>query len=203
MVTDEILTADDASRYYKRVLTHKDVEVAIRAIRPEDKYEILDIFPTLSQRTLYMRFFRVIEAPSLESLTRYTTVDFATTLAFVVTKGPNQNIVAAGRLIRATEHSKVAELSCLVVDHYQHQGIGNTLVADLFQAGKAWGVEQVIALVHSENHPMLRLLKNQGYPCEMLFDEGEFTVTLDISHPPSDENRASYRTTMAAMHQAV
>ncbi|SDJ53990.1 Protein N-acetyltransferase, RimJ/RimL family [Ferrimonas sediminum] len=203
MLTPAALSADEASRYHTLLQTHSGTEVALRAIRPDDKYQMLDIYPTLSPRTLYMRFFRVIDAPSLEDIARYTTVDFALQLAFVVTLGPEQRMVAAGRLIRATAQSKVAELSCLVVDDCQNRGIGSVLVSELFKTGHRWGVDQVIALVHSENHPMLRLLKNQGYPCEMLYDEGEFTVTLDISQEPTQANSVSYQTSIGAMHQVV
>ncbi|TKB52781.1 GNAT family N-acetyltransferase [Ferrimonas aestuarii] len=197
------LDAHAASHYHALTHTNMGTDVTVRAIRSEDKYAILDLYPTLSPRTLYMRFFRVIDAPNLEEISRYTDIDFATQLAFVIELGPSKQLVAAGRLIRATEQSKVAELSCLVVDDYQNKGIGSVLVRELFEQGRYWGVEQVIALVHSENHPMLRLLKSQGYPCEMLYDEGEFTVTLDIHHEPSSDNRFSYRSSLGAMHQGI
>ncbi|MBW3138736.1 GNAT family N-acetyltransferase [Ferrimonas balearica] len=196
------LNADEAARLFLTDHTRDGTPVVIRAITPEDKYEMRDIYPTLSERTLYMRFFRVISAPSLEAISRYTDVDFDTHLALVVLWGPEQRMVAAGRLIRATADSDVAELSCLVIDEMQHRGIGRVLVRQLLETGREWGVNRVIALVHAENHAMLKLLKTQGYPTELVYDEGEFTVTLDTHLPPTDDNDINHAT-VGAMHQGI
>ncbi|MBY5991307.1 GNAT family N-acetyltransferase [Ferrimonas balearica] len=196
------LSAEEAARLYLCDQTRKGDPVVIRAIAPDDKFEMRDLYPTLSERTLYMRFFRVISAPSLEAIARYTDVDFGTHLALVVLWGPEQRMVAAGRLIRATADSDVAELSCLVIDEMQYRGIGRVLVRQLLAVGRQWGINRVIALVHAENHAMLKLLKSQGYPTELVYDEGEFTVTLDTHQPPSDDND-SHHATVGAMHQGI
>ncbi|MBY5920672.1 GNAT family N-acetyltransferase [Ferrimonas balearica] len=196
------LSAEDAARLFVIDQTRDGAPVAIRAITPEDKYEMRDLYPTLSERTLYMRFFRVISAPSLEAIARYTDVDFNTHLALVALWGPEQRMVAAGRLIRATADSDVAELSCLVIDEMQHRGIGRVLVSRLLETGREWGINRVIALVHAENHPMLRLLKSQGYPTELVYDDGEFTVTLETHLPPSNDNDINHAT-VGAMHQGI
>ncbi|MBY6185236.1 GNAT family N-acetyltransferase [Marinobacter hydrocarbonoclasticus] len=196
------LSAEDAARLFITEHTRDGSPLVIRAITADDKYEMRDLYPTLSERTLYMRFFRVISSPSLEAIARYTDVDFGTHLALVALWGPEQRMVAAGRLIRATADSDVAELSCLVIDEMQHKGIGRVLVRRLLETGRDWGVNRVIALVHAENHPMLKLLKSQGYPTELMYDEGEFTVTMETHQPPSDDNDVNHAT-VGAMHQGI
>ncbi|GAA4882996.1 GNAT family N-acetyltransferase [Ferrimonas pelagia] len=196
------LTSQDVARLYYNTQTRYGAPVVIRAIQPDDKYEMHEIYPTLSQHTLYMRFFRVIQQPSLEYITRYTDVDFTTHLALVALWGPEQRLGAAGRLIRGNASSDVAELSCLVVDDLQKRGLGRLLVDELINTGRAWGINKVIALVHSANTPMLKLLKGLGYPTELIYDDGEFTVTLDIHQSPCQDN-ASHHATLSPMHQGI
>ncbi|GAA5187579.1 GNAT family N-acetyltransferase [Ferrimonas gelatinilytica] len=192
----------DLERFYLNCQTREGAPVVIRTIEPDDKYEMLALYPTLSQRSLYMRFFRVIQQPTLDEIERYTRVDPKTHLALVALWGPEQRLGAAGRLIRATPDSDVAELSCLVIDELQHRGLGRLLNTKLVEAGRLWGITRVIALVHSENTPMLRLLKGLGYPTELVYDEGEFTVTLDTHNPPCRDN-ATHHATLTAMHQGI
>ncbi|SHG96967.1 GNAT family N-acetyltransferase [Ferrimonas marina] len=192
----------EASRIYLNCQTRDGTPVVIRSIRPDDKYEMRDLYPALSQRTLYMRFFRVMAQPSLEEVSRYTDVDFDTHLALVLMYGPEQRMAAAGRLIRANAESDVAELSCLVIDELQHRGLGKLLVAQLMETGRQWGISKIVALVHGENGAMLRLLKGMGYPSELVYDDGEYTVTLDVSHAPCKDN-AMHHATVTAMHQGV
>ncbi|GLP96549.1 GNAT family N-acetyltransferase [Paraferrimonas sedimenticola] len=183
--------------------TRRKLDVNVRAMRPDDKFAMKEIYPTLSQRTLYMRFFRIIETPTLAQLTRFVAMDFESRIGTCVTLAENQQLVGAGRLLRSSATSEVAELSCMVVDDYQSKGIGRVLLNHLFAMGKLAGVKTVLALVHNQNQAMLRLLKSCGYPVEVMYDDGEFEVTLDLTREAPRSQLMDRNVSISPMHQGV
>ncbi|WP_179287584.1 GNAT family N-acetyltransferase [Paraferrimonas haliotis] len=195
--------AEQLSDYCVTDATRRQLDVNVRAMRPDDKYAMKDIYPTLSQRTLYMRFFRIIETPTLDQLSRFVDMNFTSRIGCCVTLPNTHQLVGAGRLLRAKSDSDIAELSCIVVDDYQSKGIGRVLLNHLFAMGKCAGVKTILALVHNQNQAMLRLLKSCGYPVEVMYDDGEFEVTLDLTRDAPSNQAIDRHVSIAPMHQGV
>lgn len=167
---------------YARLTTSKGDRLVIRPIRADDAWEMYDLFPTLSEHTVYMRFLRAMSQPDMATVSRFANVNTDKVLGIVVLleeeDGPR--MVGTGRLIRNKAGDKVAELSCLVLDAYQGRGIGPALVNQLLLWGQDWGLERAIALVHGENRSMLKLLKRTDYPTDFELDYGEYVINMDL-----------------------
>ncbi|WP_298442231.1 GNAT family N-acetyltransferase [uncultured Ferrimonas sp.] len=191
MTVPNRLTAALAQQLAITTEANDGTEVIIRASHPDDAATIVALYPEVSRRSLYMRFLRVIDKPTLKQVQRYTNVDFSVHLSLIVMYG--DQLAGAGRIIRTKPEETVGELSCMMVDKFQRKGLGRLLVANMIEQARAWGVTEIIALVHPQNGPMLRLFKSLGYPCQILWEEGDYMVSIDnrsapdfIANPPYD-----------------
>ncbi|MFI3246831.1 MAG: GNAT family N-acetyltransferase [Ferrimonas sp.] len=155
--------------------------VLIRATNPSDAERLLALYPKLSPQSLYLRFLRIIDTPTLAQLIPYTDVDFAMHLGLVLLL--EEEIIGTARIIRCDKKHSSGELSCLLIDAYQRQGFGRLLLQHLLEQARAWGISEVFALVHPQNRAMLHLLSSLGYPTQICYEEGDYTVRLDCQLP--------------------
>ncbi|WP_163937990.1 GNAT family N-acetyltransferase [Paraferrimonas sp. SM1919] len=177
-----------AQNYYEMDVSHSHLELTLKAMHAHDKYAMLDLYHTLSERTLYMRFFQVIAEPSIDELHEFTDIDYQKTFAISVFHGASNQLVAAGRLVKLGDTSDTAELSCIVSDDFQKQGIGAVLVKHLLLMGKQVGIKTVVAMIQGTNRAMVKLLKRSGYPCQIEFSGGEFEVVVNLDNEFTSEN---------------
>lgn len=176
------LTAEQAAKLQIICQANDGKEVLIRASKAADAETIVAVYPQVSRRSLYMRFLRAIDQPTVKQVLRYTDVDFSVHLSFVVFY--DGEFAGAGRVIRTNPNDTVGELSCMMIDKFQRKGLGRLLVTQLIEQSREWGLNQIIALVHPQNGPMLRLFKSLGYPCEIVWEEGDYMVNIDNRNPP-------------------
>jgi acetyltransferase len=95
------------SQYIKTITTEDSLEVTLRPIRPEDEPKMVKFHETLSERSVYLRYFRAFQLDQRvehERLTRICFVDYDRDMAIVVThknpKTDEEEIIAAGRLTK-------------------------------------------------------------------------------------------------------
>ena len=154
-----------------------------RPIRPDDEPLVVEFHKTLSDQSVYLRYFY---APSFdyrvshERLARICFVDYDREMAIVVV---NQEItppvlLAAGRIIRLSNQQE-AEFALTVSDHYQGTGLGTKLLDYLIRLAKKEGVLKLVADVLPENNGMLHLAKKFGFSLEM--DKVEGVVKLQLA----------------------
>ncbi|WP_028116788.1 GNAT family N-acetyltransferase [Ferrimonas senticii] len=171
------LTAADAASLSIETYARDGAPVLIRASRPDDAEAIVALYPYVSRRSLYMRFLRAIDKPTVAQVRRYTDVDFAVHLSLILFY--DGQLAGAGRIIRTSPDANIGELSCMMVDQFQRLGLGRLIVSTLLEQGRRWGIDEMIAMVHPQNSPMLRLFKSLGYPCQIIWEEGDYLVRID------------------------
>ena len=59
-----------------------------------------------------------------------------------------------------------AEFALLVSDPIQGQGLGSAMLRRLFEVGRDWGVERILAEILPGNVPMRRVCKDLGFTFE-------------------------------------
>jgi acetyltransferase len=142
-----------------------------RPIRPEDEPLMVKFHESLSETSVYLRYFRSFNLDQRvqhERLTRICFVDYDRTIALVVThknEAGEEVIVAAGRLSR-TPGNQQAEYAIVVSDAYQGIGIGTRLLHHLLLVGKEEGVETVVAYMLPENRGMRHISQKLGFTFE-------------------------------------
>ena len=160
------------AQYIKEFTTEEDVPVTIRPIRPEDEPQMVKFHETLSERSVYLRYFRAFQLDQRvehERLTRICFVDYDRDMAIVVTtknkKTDEEEIIAAGRLTKERGRDE-AEFAILVSDRYQGQGVGTEMLVHLLEIGKQEGVKRVVAYLLSENRGMRAICLKLGFRLE-------------------------------------
>jgi acetyltransferase len=157
-------------RQYVRPWTLRDGSpVTIRPIRPEDEPLLVAFHRTLSEQSVYLRYFHLMTLSSRtthERLTRICFTDYDREMALVVDRRDpddgSHSVLAVGRLSRVHGEA-AAEFSMLVSDPWQHQGLGTGLLGLLLQIGRDEGLERVTAEILHENRAMQRVCSKLGF----------------------------------------
>jgi acetyltransferase len=157
-------------RQYVQPWTLRDGSpVTIRPIRPEDEPLLVAFHRTLSEQSVYLRYFHLMTLSSRtthERLTRICFTDYDREMALVVDRRDpadgSHSVLAVGRLSRVHGEA-AAEFSMLVSDPWQHQGLGTRLLGLLLQIGRDEGLERVTAEILHENQAMQRVCSKLGF----------------------------------------
>ncbi|MCA9925909.1 MAG: bifunctional acetate--CoA ligase family protein/GNAT family N-acetyltransferase, partial [Anaerolineales bacterium] len=148
----------------------------VRPIRPEDEPAVVRYHETLSEKSVYLRYFRSFQLSQRvehERMTRICFVDYDRDVALVIERenprtGDN-DIVAIGRLTKE-RLTNDAEFAIMVSDAFQGRGFGTELLTRLLRIGRDEGVERVNAYMLGENMGMRTVCDKLGFSFER---EGE------------------------------
>jgi acetyltransferase len=156
------------------------MEILIRPIRPEDEPMMARFHERLSERSVYLRYFHLLDLErrvSHDRLIRICFNDYDRDIALVAQR--DNSILAVGRLrkIDATD----AELAVLITDEYQGRGLGTELSRRLLEIARAEDIERVIAEILPENIHMQRVCRELGFRMDQLPDNGGVHAVYEIT----------------------
>jgi RimJ/RimL family protein N-acetyltransferase len=137
--------------------------IEIRALRPQDKSEMLAAIGRTSTQSLQRRFFVPKKGFSEQEMAFFLNIDFENHVALVaqIDEDGRPAIAGGGRYIVVRPGQ--AEIAFIVVDAYQGQGIGTILMRHLAAVARDSGLEELIAEVLPENTAMLKVFKKFGF----------------------------------------
>ncbi|MCY7417127.1 MAG: GNAT family N-acetyltransferase, partial [Chloroflexi bacterium] len=144
---------------------------AIRPIRPEDETLLVEFHGTLSEQSIYQRYFENLGLDlrlAHERLIRVCFSDYDRELALVAecTDAHGTPIIAGvGRLSKLRDGVS-GEFAVLVSDRYQGRGLGSELLARLVDIARREGLSLIMADILATNGPMIRLAQGQGFAIE-------------------------------------
>ncbi len=155
---------------YATTATLRDgTAVAIRPIRPEDEPMMARFHETLSDRSVYYRYFRAVSLEQRASharLARLCFVDYAREIALVtIHEDPavgRAEILGVGRLCRQPG-TKEAEFAVVVSDRWQRRGLGTRLLTRLVEIGRKEGLARITGAILSENVEMRHVGERVGF----------------------------------------
>ena len=138
-------------------------DVEIRALRPDDKDDMLAAVGRTGTQSLQRRFFVVKRGFSEKEIAFFMNIDFANHVALVALadEGGRNIIVGGGRYI-VTEPGQ-AEIAFVVIDDYQGQGLGTLLMRHLAVIARKAGLKELIAEVLPENAAMRKVFSKFGF----------------------------------------
>jgi acetyltransferase len=161
-------------------------DVSIRPIRPEDEPLMAKFHETLSDRTVYLRYFSSLSLKrrvSHERLLRICFGDYDREIVMVAERADpvtkEHEIVGVGRMNRLRDKDQ-AEVAVLVSDHYQNRGLGNELLRRVVQIAKAEKISQVSAEMMPDNVAMQRIVKHLGFRVRTSEDLSSVRAYLDL-----------------------
>jgi RimJ/RimL family protein N-acetyltransferase len=155
--------------------------VEIRALRPQDRDDMLAAVGRTSAQSLYRRFFGVRRHFTEAETAFFLNVDFVNHVALVavVEEGGRPVIAGGGRFV--VSQPEQAELAFAIVDEYQGQGIGTLLMRHLTAIAREAGLQELVADVLPENAAMLKVFEKSGLRVSTKRESGTVHVTMRFS----------------------
>jgi len=162
-------------------MTLTELGLSIRPVRAGDTEALRRLFFRLSPRTVYLRFFQPIHAPSDARLRYFAGVDHRWREALAAVQFDGE-VVGVARYDRSHDDPSRAEVAVLVEDAWQGHGVGPALLRALTRVARANGVEHFTASVLAENRRMLTVMHALAGAGGMHshLDQGEWAVDIDI-----------------------
>jgi RimJ/RimL family protein N-acetyltransferase len=170
-----------ASEYSAFELLRNGRWIEIRALRPDDRADLVAAVDRTSVRSLYRRFFGLRRHFSEKEIDFFLNIDFANHVALVavVREGGRRAIVGGGRYV--VVRPGTAEVAFTVVDKYQGQGIGGLLMRHLATVARDARLKELIADVLPENTPMLKVFENSGLKVRRMQDAEVVHLALQLT----------------------
>ncbi len=145
------------------------VPLFIRPIKPEDEPLMVKFHETLSEESVYNRYFAALKLSQRvahERLTRICFNDYDREIALVaelkVHRGEEKKILGVGRLSKQHGQSD-AEFAVLVSDEWQRQGLGCELLRRLIVIGRDEKLARISGVILAENHAMQHICRKVGF----------------------------------------
>jgi acetyltransferase len=175
------------AQYASEWTSKAGMKVTIRPIRPEDEPLMVQFHTTLSEESVYMRYFHYIQynqRVAHERLTRLCFIDYDREMALVVErrdpKARKHAILAIGRLSKLHQTAE-AEFAILVSDAYQGHGFGGELLRRLVQIGRDEKLQRIVATILAENVAMQHVSRKNGFKLKRVGPE--YNAELELSKP--------------------
>jgi len=161
-------------------------QVTIRPIRPEDEPLMVKFHETLSDRSVYLRYFCSLSLSRRvehERLLRICFGDYDREMALVgerIDPGTGERrIIAVGRLSKLHEGNE-AEVAVLVSDQFQKLGLGNELLRRVIQVARDEKLSRVSAEMLPDNIAMQIIMKRVGFGVRASEDLTSVRAFLDF-----------------------
>jgi acetyltransferase len=174
------------SQYVTSWAMKNRTEVTLRPIRPEDEPLMVKFHETLSDRSVYLRYFYSLSLSSRvahDRLVRICFVDYDREMAIVAdcrdAKTNEHRILGVGRLVKS--HAKnEGEVAVLVSDAAQNQGLGMELFRRIIQVARDEKLTRVDAEILPDNFAMKKIARKLGFRLRTPDDPTSIRAVLDL-----------------------
>jgi len=155
--------------------------VEIRALRPQDREEMLAAVGRTSTQSLYRRFFTVRRHFSEAETSFFLNLDFVSHVALVaVVEEDGKSVIAGGGRYVVIKPGQ-AEVAFAVVDQFQGQGIGAALLRHLSSLARKAGLREFVAEVLPDNAAMLKVFEKSGLEVATRRESQTIHVVLQLA----------------------
>jgi len=174
------------SQYVARWVMKDGNEITIRPIRPEDEPLMVKFHETLSDRTVYSRYFSSLSLRRRVDHERMLRICFGgydremVLVAERTEPGSGQrSILAVGRMNKL-HASNEAEVAVLVADQFQKLGLGNELLARIIQVARDEKLQRVSAEMLTDNAAMQIITRRLGFKLRTDEDMNSVRAVLEL-----------------------
>lgn len=182
------------SQYEVEVSLRDATRMLIRAVRPDDKRLLVDLFQRLSPTTIYYRFHGAKRRLTSQELVYLTELDFRrqAALAAVLSIDGEDRIVGVARYAAGPEDAEDrAEMAVTVEDAQQGRGIGRLLLEHLARVAAAAGIAKLDAYVLPDNDRTIRLFERSGRIVSRRVERGACHFVLSTAAGPGADSDRS------------
>jgi acetyltransferase len=179
------------SNYNKTWVMKNGVEVFIRPIFPEDENLMAKFHASLSDTSVYLRYFHNIPLNyriSHERLSKICTTDPKQEMVLVVidknTENKEEKIVGVGRLVKLPTVN-VGEFAIVISDDHQKLGLGTKLLGELVEIGKLADLDQITGDILPENQGMQKASRKIGFSLKYSIEDHVVKALINLSSSKS------------------
>jgi RimJ/RimL family protein N-acetyltransferase len=149
----------------------------IRALKPTDESMIRDLFYTLSESSVYFRYFSPRRSMPHKNVQQYCNLKEDDGLSLVVTIGPRENrkIIAEARYM-IDRNGDFPDVAFMVDENYQGRGIASALLHYLIELGQENGIKGFRADVLFSNKPMMKVFEKLPYVLHKSISDGVISI---------------------------
>jgi len=153
--------------------------ILLRPAKHTDLRSIQEFFYWLSDRDVYYRFLRSMQAFPREEMAAMVDIDYHYRMTILAITGELgfEKIVALGRYI-ADPAQGLPEIDIAVGQDYRRLGLGQAVLEVLFETARDKGFQGFWALVDYDNPRMIMLLKKMGYNMRATLDHGVYEIEI-------------------------
>lgn len=150
--------------------------ISLRRLNPSDAGKVVHLYESMTDEERYFRFFAMHPA-GLDG--------WARSIAEPKNGQYSLGAFSAGKLLGVANYVACpdpgdAEVA-VVVAHAEHlRGVGTALLHRLGKIAKANGFHRLVADVLWENHLMLQVLADAGWPCTRQLDGSVLNIEVDL-----------------------
>lgn len=180
---DQAFIPGTAGVYPERLETYRitrtGIPLFLRPVKISDEEIIKSFLYSLSDKSIYTRFFTNMVHMPHNLLQKYVIIDYTKEMLMfaIVERQGVEEIVGMGQyIIDADRH--MATASFLVGDAWQNRGIGIVLIEYLTELAKRDGLLGFSATVLAENRAMLRLFERMNFQMEIQISAGVYDLTM-------------------------
>jgi acetyl coenzyme A synthetase (ADP forming)-like protein len=171
--------------------------VRVRRMLPTDDTALLGLFTSLSDESLWLRFFGPTKGAALAAEAhRETNLD--RTFGLLALSGPEERVVGHAFYAALDEHR--AEVAFTIANDYQGRGLGTILLGQLAEVAETNNIQMFEAEVVAANHAMLHVFRESGFPIEVTAEAGQLHVTFPTSFTREAIENFERRETLAAVN---
>ena len=154
-------------------------QVWLRPLRLTDENRLRTMFYSLSEESVYHRFFQALRSMPHERIQPLMKVDYEADMAIVATtdKSEDSPVVGVGRYVLDPK-SNMAEVAFLVADDFQRQGLGTNMLRILTEVAKTHGIGGFTADVLADNQAMLRVFHRQFHKIESTLETDVYSLSI-------------------------
>ena len=162
-------------------ITKTGLELLFRPVKITDEPLLKEFFYSLSDITIYKRFFSKRTDMPHEALQKYSVIDYTEEMVVVavLVDGEKETAVAMGQY-KITKETHTADAAIVVRDDHQGKGIGTELSKYLVYLARRGGLVAFTADVLHENEAMLHIFEKSGFDIERTSEHGVFRVRLNF-----------------------
>ena len=168
--------------------TAKDgTKVSIRPIRPEDEPMMVAFHERLSERSVYFRYFHLLnlsQRTAHERLTRMCFIDYDRAMALAAEREKpatgEREILGIGRFTRLYG-MKEAEMAVLISDDFHGRGLGTELLRQLIEISRKEKIERMVADILAENRTMQHICERLGFKLTYEPEDGLVKAELQLN----------------------
>jgi RimJ/RimL family protein N-acetyltransferase len=154
--------------------------VHVRPVTAEDAPAVHAFLEGLSPKSIALRFFSSF--PDLDRAVRWATdVDDQRRYGLIATSSTDGRVVAHAGWEREPDQPEGAEIAFAIADAMQHNGLGTILLGQLIQTADRAGVAVLSAEVLPQNHRMLHVFHDSGFPVTTCTLPGVVLVEISTS----------------------